>query len=95
MLAYGREGAIHGLDSPIGQEAVMLERNGLHFVLYDTNEQYAVTWRMAIGVLSLVEYCNRRGFTEEFVAEVEMGNLEVDKLAKVALFSERPPSGDV
>ena len=93
MRVYGHEGAMHGLDARVGPKPILLVKDNLHYVLYEINEQYMMTWRMAIGVLGLVEYCNRRGFVEEFVADVEIGG-GVDRLARVALFSERPPTGD-
>ena len=93
MQVYGHEGAIHGLDTRVGPKPIVLVKNDLHYVLYDINEQYRLTWRAAIGVLGLVEYCHRRGFVEEFVADVEIGE-GVERLARVALFSERPPRDD-
>ena len=93
MQVYGHEGVIHGLDTEVGAKPIMLVYDDLHYVLYDINEEYGLTWRVAIGVLGLVEYCYRRGFVEEFVADVEVGG-GVDRLARVAVLSDRPPRVD-
>ena len=91
MQVYGHEVAIHGLDARIGPKPIMLVRGDFHYVLYAINAEYAVTWRTAIIVLGLVEYCYQRGFVEEFVADVETGNEGANILARVALFWKRPP----
>ena len=72
----------------------MLVRDDFHYALYDINLEYAVTWRMAIGILGLVEFCYLRGFVEEFVADVESGNKGAGRLARVALFIKSPPRDD-
>lgn len=92
MRVYGHEGAIDGLDSRVEQKRMMVKKNNLRYILYEVSEQYTMTWRTAIGVLGLVEYCNRMGFVEEFNADVETGG-GVGRLARVELFSERPSRG--
>ena len=94
MRVYGHEGTVHGLDSRIGPKPIMLVRGDYHYALYDMNLEYALTWRMAIGVLGLVEFCYQRGFVEEFVADVEDGNVKTGGLARVALFLKSPPRDD-
>ena len=91
MRVYRHEGVIHGLDARVGQKPIMLIRDDFHYVLYAINLEYAVTWRTAIGVLGLVEYCYQRGFVEEFVADVETGSEGAGRMARVALFYKTPP----
>lgn len=94
MRVYGHEGTIHGLDARIGPKPIVLVRGDFHYALYDIKEEYAVTWKTAIGVLGLVEFCYQRGLVEEFVADVEAGNESADRLARVALFVKTPPIAD-
>ena len=91
MKVFGHEGTIHGLDARIGPKPIMLVKDDFHYALYDVDVEYAVTWRTAIGILGLVEFCYQRGFVEEFVADVEDGNVKVGRMARVALFLKSPP----